>query len=227
MENYDAEGVMEVQARLESVRRLRASLELGDSGVGGRPVDGQFALLTSGDSQRDSLLSNTALRAAEDAWTGRADPGRMSDSEAFGALRAAVDVEAALWGLRVHWAGAQYTADPLVVWVEAAAAPDVAARERSPRFTGVLSVEIVDDRATDATWAVIDASGDRTGEQQVNLVAFQTDNFPGLCAAAEETWLQQAAAHDWVVHGEISMYRYRHPYEAGSSGSIELRGPIL
>ena len=183
--------------RLDEVTELVAHVEFGDSGVGGWPDDSELALSVGNGESWRGRLSVTALDEAERAWAMRASANGLTDQEATGVLRAAVDCDAAFYGLTVDWERARVEVDGSVVRVAARvrALPEVMVGVTEQRASVIL--ELVDMRPTYAVWQVEDAGGQLVDEQELVVADLDGPDVESLWDRARAAWWSMAASAGW------------------------------
>jgi hypothetical protein len=212
--------------RLDEVTELVAHVEFGDSGVGGWPADGELALSVGNGESWRGRLSATALDEAERVWAARASADGLTDQEAAGVLRAAVDCDAAFYGLTVDWDRARVEVDGSVVRVAAAVwpLPEVTVGVTELRASVVL--ELVDMRPTYAVWQVADARGQLVDEQELVVADLDAPDVESLAALARAAWRSMAASAGWSAAESLNLRMSISDLEAGSCGELEVSAAV-
>lgn len=211
---------------LDEVTELVAHVEFGDSGVGEWPADGELTLSVGNGESWRGRLSVTALDEAERVWATRASANRLTDQEATGVLRAAVDCDAAFYGLTVDWERARVEVNGSVVRVAARvrALPEVMVGVTELRASVIL--ELVDMRPTYAVWQVEDTGG-RLVEEQVLVVAdLDGPDVESMWDRARAAWWSMAASAGLTAAESLNLRMSISDLEAGSCGELELSAAV-
>ena len=212
--------------RLDEATELVAHLEVGDSGVGGWPADGELAL-TGGDGQWwRGRLSATALDEAERVWAARASANGLTGEEATGVLRAAVDCDAAVYGLTVDWDRARVEADGSVARVAAAVRPllDVMVGVTGLRASVIL--ELVDMRPTYAVWQVASAARQLVSERELVVDDLDAPYVESMWNRARAMWWSMAASAGLSAAESLTLRMSISDVEAGSCGELEVSAAV-
>ncbi len=212
--------------RLDEVTELAGHVELGDSGVGGWPADGEIALSAgTGESWR-GRLSDTALDAAEHVWATRTSARGLSDQEAIGVLRTAVDYDARFYGLTVDWPKARVEVDGAVVRVSATVhrTPEVVVGSSTRRASVVL--ELVDMHPTHAAWQVEDADGGLADEQDLAVADFDAPDLGTLWERARYAWTSLTLSAGLSAAEGLTMTLAVSDLDEGSCGELRVSAAV-
>jgi hypothetical protein len=212
--------------RLDEVTELAAHVKFGDAGVCGWPVDGDLALsVGSGESWR-GRLSATALDEAERVWAKRASANGLTGEEATNVLRAAVDCDAAFYGLTVAWDRARVQVDGSVVRVAAAARPLPAVMVGVTVLRASVILELVDMRPTYAVWQVEDAGGRLMEERELVVADLDGPDLEAMLDRARTAWRFMAAAASWSAAQGLSVRISISDLEGGSCGELVVSAAV-
>jgi hypothetical protein len=212
--------------RLDEVTELVAHVEFGDCGVGGWPADGELALSVGNGESWRGRLSIAALDEAERAWATRASGKRLTDQEATGVLRAAVDCDAAFYGLTVDWERARVEVNGSVVRVAARVWPlsEVMVGVTAQRAS--VALELVDMRPTYAVWQVEDAGGQLVDEQELAVDDLDAPDMESLWDRARTAWRSMAASASWSAAEGLSVRISISDLEGGSCGELVVSAAV-
>ena len=212
--------------KLDEVTELAGHVEFGDSGVGGRPADGEIVLSTgTGESWR-GRLSDTAMDAAEHVWATRTSARGLSDQEAVGVLRAAVDYDARFYGLTVDWPQARVEVDGAVVRVSATVhrTPEVVVGVSGRRASVIL--ELVDMHPTHAAWQVEDTDGGLADEQDLAVADFDAPDLGTLWERARYAWTSLALSAGLSAAEGLTMTLAVSDLDEGSCGELRVSAAV-
>jgi hypothetical protein len=212
--------------RLDEVTHLVAHLEFGDSGVGGWPADGELALSVGPGESWRGRLSVTAMDTAELVWARRASAQGLSEEEARTVLRAAVDCDAAFYGLIVDWDHARIEVQGTVARV---AARVWSLPERLVRVTdrrARVIVELVDMRAMYAVWEVTDPTGRLVEQRELGSADLDGSGIESLWDRARATWTSMAASLGWSAAESLNLRLSVSTWESGSCGELEVSAAV-
>ena len=206
--------------RLDEVNELVAHVEFGDSGVGGWPADGELALSAGNGESWRGRLSATALDEAEQVWAKRASATGPTDQEAAGVLRAAVDCDAAFYGLTVDWDRSRVEVDGSVVRVAAAVWPiaEVMVGVTDRRASVIL--ELIDMRPTCGVWQVEDAGGRLVEERELVVADLDGPDLEAMVDRARTAWRSMAASASWSAAEGLGVRISISDLEEGSCGEL-------
>jgi hypothetical protein len=212
--------------RLDEVTNLVADVEFGDSGVGGWPADGELALSVGSAESWRGRLSMTALDEAERVWALRASADRLTDEEAKGVLRAAVDCDAAFYGLTVDWEQARVEVRGSVARVAARvwSLPEAVVGVTERRASVIL--ELVDMRPTYAVWQVEDAGGRLVDEQVLVVADLDGPDVESMWDRARAAWWPMASSAGWSAAEGLNLRLSVSALEAGSCGELEVSAAV-
>jgi hypothetical protein len=206
--------------RLDEVSELVAHVEFGDSGVGGWPADGELALSAGNGESWRGRLSATALDEAERVLAKRASAAGLTDQEAAGVLRAAVDCDAAFYGLTVDWYRARVEVDGSVVRVAAAVwpMPRVMVGVTGPRASVIF--ELVDMKPTYAVWRVEDSGGRLMQESELVVADLDGPDLEARVDRARTAWRSMAASASWSAAQGLGVRISISDLDEGSCGEL-------
>ncbi|OIQ87999.1 hypothetical protein GALL_301390 [mine drainage metagenome] len=211
---------------LDEVTELAATIEFGDSGVGGWPADGEIVLATATGELWRGRLSDTAMDAAEHVWATRTSARGLSDQEAVGVLRAAVDYDARFYGLTVDWPQARVEVDGAVARVSATVhrTPEVVVGTSTRRASVVL--ELVDLHPTHAAWQIEDAAGRLADEQALAVADLDAPDVASLWERACSAWTSLARSAGLSAAEGLTMTLAVSDLDEGSCGELRVSAAV-
>lgn len=135
-------------------------LAFGDRGLGGVPLDGDVILSGRGALPWRGTLSADALAAAERVWSGRRGADRSSRDTMVACARAALDCDAAFFGLEVEWGSArvEVVASGREVEVTALVRPAAAAPVPGTLRRASVRMELVDGTTNEVEFVLSDGA---------------------------------------------------------------------
>lgn len=207
---------------LNEVTHLLAHIVLGDSGIGGWPLDGELVLSTGPDEAWRGRLSLTALDHAEEVWASRSLAKRLTKSDATAVLRAAVDCDAAFYGLVPDWVDARVEVEASIARVSASVRhlPEPVTGLTDQRASVVL--ELVDVHPKYAVWQVDDPSGALLEEEALGVEFFDGPDLEALWRQARAVWSEMVARTGWTPAHDPDLNVTVHQLEAGSCGELRV-----